>query len=48
MDPSITERSRQSGNKPVLCRLGLLSTIIRGRERSDQESANDGKIAQAI
>jgi len=28
--------------------LGLLSTIIRRRERTDQESAYDGKIVQAI
>ena len=28
--------------------LGLLSTIIRGREQSDQESTTHGKIAQAI
>jgi len=27
--------------------LGLLSTIIRERERSDQEKAYDGKIALA-
>jgi len=27
---------------------GLLSTIIRGRERADQESAYDEKIAHAI
>jgi len=27
---------------------GLLSTIIRGRERADQESAYDGKNTQAI
>jgi len=27
---------------------GLLSTIIRGRERADQKSAYDRKIAQAI
>jgi len=48
MDPSVTERRQQSGKKPVLCMLGQLSTIIRGRERADQESAYDGKIAQAI
>ena len=27
---------------------GLLSTITRRRERADQESAYEGKIAQAI
>jgi len=27
---------------------GLLSTIMGGGERADQESAYDGKIAQAI
>jgi len=47
MDPSVTGRSRQSGKKPVLCMLGLLSTIIRGRERADQKSASHGKIALA-
>jgi len=47
MDPLVTERSWQSGKKHVLYMLGLLSTIIRGRERSDQESAYDGKIALA-
>ena len=45
MDPSVTERSKQSGKKPLLCMLGLLSTIIRGREQSVPESANHGKIA---
>ena len=35
MDPSVTERRQLSGKKPVLCMLGLLSTNIRGRERSD-------------
>ena len=45
MDPSVTERSRQSGKKPVLCRLWLLSTIIGRRQQSDLESAKDGKIA---
>jgi len=34
MDPSVAERSWQSGKKPVL---GLLSMIIRGRERPYQE-----------
>ena len=48
MDPSVTERRQQSGKKPVLCMLGQLSTIMRGRERSDQESAYDAKIAWAI
>jgi hypothetical protein len=28
--------------------LGLLFTIIKGRERADEESASDGKVAQAI
>jgi len=28
--------------------LGLLSTIIRGRERADHKSVNHEKIAQAI
>jgi len=39
MKQSVTERSWQSGKKPVtvLCMLGLLSTIIREREQSDQE-----------
>jgi len=44
MAPSITVRSWQSWKKPVLCMFGLLSTIIRGREWTDQESANHGKI----
>jgi len=44
MDPSVTERRWQSGKKPVL---GLLSTIIRGMERADQESVYHGKIALA-
>jgi hypothetical protein len=35
------------GKKNVFCRLGLLSTIMRERERSDQESAIHGKIALA-
>jgi len=48
MDPSVTERRQLSGKKSVLCMLGLLSTIIRERERADPESAYDGKIAQAI
>jgi len=48
MDPSVTERREQSGKKPDLCMWGLLSTIIRERERADPESAYDGKIAQAI
>jgi len=39
--------NKNSTLKHVMCRLGLLSTIIRGRSRSDQQSAND-KIAQAI
>ena len=47
MDPSVTERSWQTRKNPILCRLGLLSTNIRGREQSDQESANHGKIALA-
>jgi len=53
MDPLVTERSKQSDNlteKPVLCMLGLLSsesTIIMEREHSDQENANQGKIALA-
>jgi len=32
MNPSVTERSQHSENKPVLYMWGLLSTIIRGRE----------------
>jgi len=48
MDPSFAERRQQSEKKPVLCMLGLLSTIIRGREQEYQKSAYDGKIAQAI
>jgi len=48
MDPSVTERSAQTGKKPVLCMRGLLSMIISGREQADQESAYDEKIAQAI
>ena len=47
MDPLVNERSWPSGKKPVLCMLGLLSTIIRGRERSDQESVCQEKIALA-
>ena len=47
MDPSVNERRWQSGKKPVLCMLGLLSTIIRGREPSDQESVIHEKIALA-
>jgi len=47
MDPLITERIQLFGKKLELCMLGLLSTIIRGRERADQESACDGKIALA-
>jgi len=47
MDPLVNERSWQSGKKPVLCMLGLLSTIIRGMERSDQESVAHEKIALA-
>ena len=47
MDLLITEKSLQSGKKPVLCKLGLLSTNIRGREQSDQESATNEKIALA-
>jgi len=31
MDPSVTERSIQSGKKSALCMLGLISTIIRER-----------------
>ena len=45
--PLVTERRQQSGKKPVLCMWGQLSTIIRGREQSDQKSAYDGKIALA-
>jgi len=41
MDPSVTERSWKEA---VLCMFGLLSMIIRERERSDQENANHGKI----
>ena len=44
------ERRWQSGKKPVLtvlCMLGLLSTIIRGRESSDKENVNHEKIALA-
>ena len=47
MDQTVIERNRQSGKKPVLCMLGmlgLLSTIIRGRERSDPKNASHGKI----
>ena len=40
-----TERRKQSGKKPVLCKFGLLSTIIRGGEQSDQESVIVEKIA---
>ena len=47
MDPSVTKRRWKSGKKPVLCMLGLLSTIIRGMERADQESVRHGKIALA-
>jgi len=47
MDPSVTERRWQSGKKPVLCMLGLLSTIIRGMERADQESVYHSMIALA-
>jgi len=47
MDPAVTARRWQSGKKHVLCMLGLLSTIIRGRERSDQESVIHEKIALA-
>jgi len=47
MDPSVTERSRQSGKKHVLYMLGLLSTIIRGKEQCDQESVTHEKIALA-
>jgi len=47
MDPLVTERSRQSGKKPVLCILGLLSTLNREREPSEQENASHGKIALA-
>jgi len=47
MNPSVAERSRQSGKKPALCTLGLLSTNIRERERSDQNSGDGGKIALA-
>jgi len=44
---TLNERRWQSGKKPVLCMLGLLSTIIRGREPSDQESVTHEKIALA-
>jgi len=44
MDPLVTERSCQSGMKSALCMFGLLSTSIRERERSDQDSVNHGKI----
>jgi len=44
MDPLVTERSEQSGQKHVLCMLGLLSTIVREMERADQDSFNHGKI----
>jgi len=47
MDASVTKRRWQPGKKPELCKLRLLSTIIRGREQSDQESVNNGKIALA-
>jgi len=47
-DDTLCELSNiQSVKKPVLCMLGLLSTIIRGRERSDQESVVNEKIALA-
>ena len=42
--PMGSERSKQSGQKPVL---GLLCTIIRGREHSDHKSADHEKIALA-
>jgi len=45
MDPLFTERRQQSGKKHVLCMLGLLSTIIRGREQVAQKSATHEKIA---
>jgi len=48
MDPSVTERRKQSGKKPDLCMWGMLSANIRKRERADPESAYDGKIAQGI
>jgi len=47
MDPLVTERRQQSGKNPVLCMLGLLSIIIRGSERADQKSADQGKVALA-
>ena len=43
IDPSISERSIQSGKKHLLCRLRLLFMIIREREQSDPENANHGK-----
>jgi len=43
IDPSISERSIQSGKKHLLCMLGLLFMIIREREQSDPENANHGK-----
>jgi len=48
MDPSVTERRQKSGKKPQVCTWEQLSTIVRGGERTDQESASDEKIAQAI
>ena len=47
MDPLVNERRWQSGKKPVLCMLGLLPTIVSGREWFDQESVNHEKIALA-
>jgi len=45
MDPSVSERKYKTGKKQ-LSELGLVSTIIRGRERSDQESVtHDLRVA---
>jgi len=48
MDPLVIERRQQSRKKPAMHMWGLLFTIIRGRERADEKSAFDGKIAKAI
>jgi len=41
MDPLVTERRQQSGKKFVLCMLGLLATLILGREQAALRSAYD-------
>jgi len=51
MDPLVIKSMQEANNlvkKPVLCMLEVLSTIIRGGEQSDQESATHEKIALAI